>query len=141
MGYSAGPGYDTVTGLGSVDGARLVLAAAGLVSGPLIGSVATANGGVGIDQNDFIVIKGANLVPASTAASGVVWSTAPSFAQAQMPTNLQGVSVTVNGKPAFVYFYCSAATDPNCLEDQLIGVGYGSESTLTINEQLAVPGT
>jgi len=36
-----------------------------------------------------------------------------------MPTQLNGVSVTVNGNPAFVYFYCSAATDPSCFEDQL----------------------
>ena len=64
-------------------------------------------------------IKGENLVPQSTPASGVIWSSAPSFATGQMPTQLNGVSVTVNNKPAFVYFYCSAATDPNCIVDQL----------------------
>jgi uncharacterized protein (TIGR03437 family) len=36
-----------------------------------------------------------------------------------MPTQLGGVSVTVNNKPGFVYFYCSAATDPACPQDQL----------------------
>ena len=36
-----------------------------------------------------------------------------------MPTELNGVSVTVNSKPAFVYFYCSAATDQSCSQDQL----------------------
>jgi uncharacterized protein (TIGR03437 family) len=36
-----------------------------------------------------------------------------------MPTELNGVSVTVNSKPAFVYFYCSAATDESCSQDQL----------------------
>ena len=36
-----------------------------------------------------------------------------------MPTQLGGVSVTVNGKAAYVYFYCSAATDPACANDQI----------------------
>ena len=86
---------------------------------PAITSVTTAYGGPVIAQNDFIVIKGANLVPANTLSSGVTWSTAPSFASGLMPTQLGGVSVTVNSKPAFVYFYCSAATDPSCPQDQL----------------------
>jgi len=84
-----------------------------------IASVTTADGGPAIAQNTFIVIKGTHLVPAATPAAGVIWSTAPSFASGQMPTELSGVSVTVDNKPAFVYFYCSAATDPACSEDQL----------------------
>ena len=58
-------------------------------------------------------------MPANTSSGGVNWSTAPSFASGLMPTQLNGVSVTVNNKPAFVYFYCSAETDPGCIEDQL----------------------
>jgi len=87
--------------------------------GPVITSVTTAYAGPVIAQNTFIVIKGANLVPATTPASGAIWSTAPSFASGLMPTQLGGVSVTVNKKPAFVYFYCSAATDQACAQDQL----------------------
>jgi uncharacterized protein (TIGR03437 family) len=87
--------------------------------GPLISSVTTAYAGTVIAQNTFIVIKGANLVPALTPSSGAIWSSAPSFASGQMPTQLNGVSVTVDNKPAFVYFYCSAATDPQCPQDQL----------------------
>ena len=86
---------------------------------PTISSVTTANGGTAIAQNTFIVIKGTNLVPANTPAAGVIWSTAPSFLSGLMPTQLGGMSVTVNNKPAFVYFYCSAATDPACPQDQL----------------------
>jgi subtilase family serine protease len=119
MGYSAGPGYDMVTGLGSIDAARLVVAFAGLTSGPEIVSVSTAYGGSGIAQNTYIVIKGENMVPSSTSTNGMIWSSAPSFASDLMPTQLGGVSVTVNNKPAFVYFYCSAATDPGCVVDQL----------------------
>ena len=85
----------------------------------VITSVSTASGGSDIAQNTFIVIKGANLVPATTPAAGVIWSTAPSFASGQMPTQINGVSVTVNGKPAYIYFFCSAATSPVCASDQL----------------------
>ena len=86
---------------------------------PVITSVTTAFAGPVIAQNDYIVIKGTNLVPADTPASGVIWSTAPSFASGLLPTQLGGVTVTVNNQPAFVYFYCSAATDPDCPQDQL----------------------
>lgn len=89
------------------------------LTGPNITSVAVANGGKDIAENTWIVIKGSNLVPASTPASGVVWSNAPDFAQGEMPTNLGGVSVTVNGNPAFIYFYCSAATSAVCASDQI----------------------
>lgn len=72
-----------------------------------------------IAQNDWIEIKGSNLVPANTPAGGVVWSNAPDFAQGRMPTEINGVSVTVNGRPAYVYFFCSKATTPACSEDQI----------------------
>ncbi len=88
-------------------------------SAPLINSVAVANGGADIAQNTWIVIKGANLVPANTPASGVDWSNAPDFAQGNLPTQLGAVSVTVNAKPAFVYFYCSAVTSTICASDQI----------------------
>jgi len=89
------------------------------VDGPGITSVAVANGGTDIAQNTWIAIKGVNLVPSTTPAAGVIWSTAPEFAQGRMPTQLGGVSVTVNGKSAFVYFYCSAATSTVCTSDQI----------------------
>ncbi len=72
-----------------------------------------------ISQNTFIQIKGVNLVPGSTPAEGVIWSDAPEFLDGRMPTQLGGVSVTVNGKPAYVYFFCSAATSPACSSDQI----------------------
>ncbi len=87
--------------------------------GPFINSVTVANGGANIAQGTWIVIKGANLVPASTPAAGVIWSSAPSFAQGLLPTQLGGVSVTVDGKAAFIYFYCSAVTSTVCASDQI----------------------
>src|ERR1700733_9333275 len=85
----------------------------------VITSVSTANGPSTIAQNTYIVVKGTNLVPATTPAAGAIWSTAPSFASGQMPTQLNGVSVTVNGKAAYVYFFCSAATSSVCASDQI----------------------
>jgi uncharacterized protein (TIGR03437 family) len=86
---------------------------------PTIVYVGTASGGTAIAQNTFVEIRGFNLVPASTPAAGVIWTGAPDFAQGKMPVNLQGVSVTVNGKPAFVYYYCSVVTSSICALDQI----------------------
>lgn len=48
--------------------------------------------------NTFITIKGVNL-----AATARTWQT-PDFVNNSLPTSLDGVTVTVNGKPAYVYF-------------------------------------
>jgi uncharacterized protein (TIGR03437 family) len=66
-----------------------------------------------------VEIQGTNLVPAATPAAGVIWNNAPEFASGRMPTLLNGISVTVNGKPAYIYFFCSAATSPICRVDQI----------------------
>jgi uncharacterized protein (TIGR03437 family) len=88
--------------------------------GGVITSVNTAGSpaSAGITQNAWIEIKGTNLVPASTPAAGVIWSSAPEFAQGKMPAVLGGVSVTINGKAAYVYYFCSAATS-SCASDQV----------------------
>jgi uncharacterized protein (TIGR03437 family) len=88
---------------------------------PIISGVNTAYfpAGAGITQNDWIEIKGTNLVPKTTPAGGTFWSNAPEFAQGRMPTQVGGVSVTVNGKPAYVWWFCSAATTPACATDQI----------------------
>lgn len=85
---------------------------------PTITSVKMAWGGAEISPNSWLEIKGTNLVPANTPATGVIWSTAPEFAQGRMPTKLGDISVTINGKPAYVYFFCSAATS-SCASDQI----------------------
>ena len=103
----------TLTGIGSITqrGAGLPV--------PTITQVSTAYGLDETAQNAFIVIKGTNLVPSNTPKDGVIWSNAPEFASGMMPTVLQGISVKVNDVPAYVYFFCSAATDPACASDQL----------------------
>jgi uncharacterized protein (TIGR03437 family) len=75
---------------------------------PTITGVGVSGGGANIAQNAWISIYGIDLAPASLGLGGLTWSSAPSFAAGQMPTELDGVSVTVNGKPAYIY-YVSAA--------------------------------
>lgn len=87
-------------------------------SGSLVTSVNVAWGGTDIAPNTFIEIKGVNLVPADTPASGVIWSSAPEFLNGRMPATLGGVSVTINGKPAYIYYFCSAKTSA-CATDQI----------------------
>lgn len=70
---------------------------------PAISSGATAGGFPDIAQNAWIEIRGTDLAPAGVA-SGVTWSKNLSFESGIMPTELGGVRVTVNGKPAFIYF-------------------------------------
>jgi len=82
-------------------------------------SVNTASGLNPFAQNTWIEIKGTNLVPRTTPAGGMFWSNAPDFAQGRMPTELGVVSVTVNGKPAYVWWFCIAATTPSCATDQI----------------------
>jgi uncharacterized protein (TIGR03437 family) len=86
---------------------------------PVITSVETAGAGATIAQNTWIGIKGLNLVMPNTPSSDVYWSNAPEFAAGRMPTQIDGVSVKINGKSAYVWFYCSAATSALCTTDQI----------------------
>jgi uncharacterized protein (TIGR03437 family) len=76
-----------------------------------------------ISGNGWLEIHGTNLVPADTPATGVDWSSAPEFASGNMPTRLGAIdSVTVAGVPAYIYFYCSAVTNPSCAGGDQINV-------------------
>jgi uncharacterized protein (TIGR03437 family) len=88
---------------------------------PVITQVSAAYGPDIVAQNTWLAIKGTNLVPANTPSTGVNWNNAPEFTQNPpvMPTQLQGISVSINGKPAYVNFFCSAATNPACASDQI----------------------
>jgi uncharacterized protein (TIGR03437 family) len=68
---------------------------------PTITVVANAEGGVAtIAPNSWVEIKGSNLAPSGDTR---VWQTTD-FLNNQLPTSLDGVSVTVNGVPAYVYY-------------------------------------
>ena len=105
-------------------GTAFILTASGSVTTPggaqpVITSVTTAFGAAQSSQNSWIAIQGNNLTPASTPSGGVYWSNAPSFASGRMPITLDNVSVTVNGRPGFIWWYCSAATSSICSSDQI----------------------
>jgi trimeric autotransporter adhesin len=95
----------TISSAGAVSQAGVTMMLAALSSGgaPVISSIDTDGGFPTIAQNGWIEIKGSNLAPSSVGA-GMVWNNAPDFAFGEMPTQLGGVGVTVDGKPAFVYF-------------------------------------
>jgi uncharacterized protein (TIGR03437 family) len=81
--------------------------------------VRTASGPSNIAQNTWLEIQGTNLTPSTTPQGGVYWSDAPEFASGRMPTQVGGISVTINGKPAYVWWFCSAATTSFCASDQI----------------------
>ena len=85
--FAAGPGGQQHGLLGSLQAAPVVNA-----------SVNGASFLPGIAQNTWISIVGANL-----AATNRTWKTSD-FSGNKLPTSLDGVSVTINGKPAYVYF-------------------------------------
>ena len=76
------------------------LAAVTAAQPPVISSVGNAAGGSAIAPNSWVEIKGSNL---SAATAPRVWQ-ASDFIGGQMPTQLDGVSATINGKPAYVYY-------------------------------------
>jgi uncharacterized protein (TIGR03437 family) len=90
--------------------------------GATITQVKTIYGLPQIAYNTWLEVHGHNLVPPDTPSNGVDWSKAPEFASGMMPTQLGSVSVTFGGgspTPGYVYWYCSAQTNPNCADDQI----------------------
>jgi uncharacterized protein (TIGR03437 family) len=69
--------------------------------GPAVSLVVNAEGGgPAIAPNTWVQINGANLAPAGDSRT---WKNSD-FTNGMLPTQLDGVSVTVNGKNAFVYY-------------------------------------
>jgi uncharacterized protein (TIGR03437 family) len=118
----------------------------GGVTLPTITGVGVSGGSVAIAQNAWISIYGSNLAPASVG-TGLTWSSAPSFASGQMPTSLGGVGVTVNGKPAYIYFVSAgqvnvltpldSTTGPVAVE---VNNGSATSAAYTVNLEAAAPG-
>lgn len=91
-------GYDASGDLIS----RQILPPAASPKAPTISSVSNAEGGVAtIAPNTWVAIYGSNLAPAGDSRT---WKAPGDFANNQLPTQLDNVSVTVNGKSAFVYY-------------------------------------
>lgn len=86
---------------GPPDGFIAKISAVVIPAAPTITLVANAEGEAPtIAPNTWVEIKGSNLAPAGDTR---IWL-ASDFVNNQMPTQLDHVSVTVNGKPAYVYY-------------------------------------
>ncbi len=115
------------------------------VPAPAIVSINVAGGGSDIAQNTWIEIHGNGLAPAS-AAAGLTWSSAPEFASGRMPTQLGGVSVQVNGKPAYVYYISPAQINVLTPLDNSTGMvavtvtnGANTSAPFTVNMKAVAP--
>lgn len=86
---------------------------------PIIRGVSTTASDGPLASNTWTEIQGVNLTPKDTPGGGVFWSNAPEFAGGKMPTQLGPISVTMGGKPTYIWWYCSAATTPGCARDQI----------------------
>jgi uncharacterized protein (TIGR03437 family) len=85
----------------TIAGQPVTISQAGAVAAPTITLVANAEGEVPIvAPNTWVEIKGTDLAPAGDTR---IWA-ASDFVNSQLPTNLDGVSVTVNGVPAYIYY-------------------------------------
>jgi len=92
------------------------------ISPPPIPAIRTGNavltsflGNAGFSSNTYVEIYGANFATTSRLWSGT------DFNGANAPTSLDGVSVTVNGKPAFVYYISPSQININTPEDTAVG--------------------
>ncbi len=119
------------------------LAASPSFLAPSISGVVNAEGGGAvIAPNTWVAIYGSNLAPAGDSR---VWQ-ATDFVNGKMPAALDGVSATVNGKSAYVYYISptqvNILTPPDSMTGapQVIVTTNGSASAAyTAQEQAAAP--
>jgi uncharacterized protein (TIGR03437 family) len=108
-------------------------------TGPVIAEVANAEGeSPAIAPNTWLEIKGVNLAPVGysspACAPGYCWQ-ASDFVGNQMPTQLDHVSATVNGKSAYVYYISptqiNVLTPPDAMSGavQVVVTNNGAPST------------
>jgi uncharacterized protein (TIGR03437 family) len=114
---------------------------------PIISGIGVSGGGAAIAQNAWIAIYGIDLAPPSLGQGGMTWSAAPSFLSGLMPTVLDGVTVTVNGQPAYVYYVSGAQVNVLTPLDSTTGpvavtVNNGTETSAayTAHLQTVAPG-
>jgi uncharacterized protein (TIGR03437 family) len=121
MGYSAGPGYDLCTGLGSVDLAKLAPAFVPTPTGPTLAITASGNGASFqpvYAPGMLMTLYGSDLGTGSASSS-----TLP------LPNSLEGFSATVNGVAAPIYYVSPAQVN--------VQIPYGTQpgtATLMISQ-------
>jgi uncharacterized protein (TIGR03437 family) len=85
---------------------------------PVISKVANAEGeSLTIAPNTWVEIKGLNLAPAGDSR---LWA-GTDFVNNKIPTRMDGVSVTVNGKSAYVYYIRPGQTNVLTSPDAMSG--------------------
>jgi uncharacterized protein (TIGR03437 family) len=106
-GYTSQPDLPTTAGAfrpsitGNFDGFIAKIGPPAIPPTPTITLVANAEGDVPtIAPNTWVEIKGSNLAPSGDSRT---WQSTD-FVNNQMPVQLDGVSATVNGQPAYVYY-------------------------------------
>jgi uncharacterized protein (TIGR03437 family) len=88
------------------------------VSPPVIASVVNgASFQPGIVSGSWVTIRGTNL---ANTRPGRTWRT-DEVVNGKMPTSLDGVSVTINGKPAFVYYISPTQINVQAPSDTVAG--------------------
>lgn len=109
---------------------------------PVIMRAANAAGGVTAAPNTWLEIDGTNLAPLGDTR---LWTTAD-FVGGQLPTQLDGVGVTVDGMPAIVDYISptqvNVLTDPSTMSGPVsvrVTVNGVTSAPFTVNAQAASP--
>jgi uncharacterized protein (TIGR03437 family) len=112
---------DTLTAIGAAVAAAYTAMAAISSSGPpVVTKVANAEGEAPtIAPNTWVEIKGSGLSPAGDIR---IWQNNSDFFGGMMPQQLDGVSVTVNGKSAFVYYISPVQVNILTPPDAMLGL-------------------
>ncbi|MGO9261650.1 MAG: hypothetical protein ACLQU1_35900 [Bryobacteraceae bacterium] len=116
-----------------------------LESGPqtLVTLVANAEGeGATIAPNTWVEVKGTNLAPGGDTR---IWQ-GSDFVNDRMPTQLDGVSVTVNGKSAYIYYISpgqvNILTPPDAMEgavEAIVSNGASASTPVAAQAQTLAP--
>ena len=111
----------------------------------IITSVNVAGGGADIAPNAWIEIKGTSLAPPGVPAAGIIWQ-GSDFVNNQMPTKIGGTSVTVNARPAYVYFVSPTQVNVLTPLDDTTGpvqvqlsTGANQTAPFSVNERATAP--
>ena len=124
-------------------GARVAQAYTALAQSPatpVISAVVNIGGGAAIAPNTWVVIAGSNLAPAGRAWEG------SDFSGGRMPAELDGVTVTVNGKNAFVFYISpgqvNVLTPPDAMQGPVavrVANGGVASAPFTVQAQALAP--
>jgi uncharacterized protein (TIGR03437 family) len=121
----------------TIAGQAVVVDQAGAAAGtpPAIASVVNGASFLpGIEAGSWVTIQGTNL---ANTNPGRTWR-ADEIVGGRLPTSLDGVSVTINGKPAFVYYISPSQINVQAPTDSATG---GMNVVVTNNGSVSAPAT